>query len=601
MTDVQKTIIGLLLLVATTFFVYSFSVNGSFKTMDDDYSIVRNENIRSFRNIPKIMTSAFFGDESYYRPLVTISFMKEYHFFKLNPFAYYIDNIVIHILNAFWVFAIVFSLTARREIALGSAFVFALHPIQWEAVSNIPGRAIILCAFYGFACIYFFINADSKKYFSYLSLIAFALALLCKESAGVLPLVLLSYIFFIKRKESFTIPKLFTTFVPYAAVVAVYLWVRHTLGITKTFPWRSANELALGFLSFLRSVITDFRLFVYPVDLYFDRSRPIFVSFLNTDLILTVLFFCFLATALWIMRKSISRLQAFCISWFFIELLPVSQLVTTVGVQPGYISTAEHFLYTPSVGIFILAMLAFEYFQNVSIKQKNISGFMIRFGAIGFSLFLILMTIEYNIYSSNEVAMFERTLKINPSNTRIRNSLALSYAKHNRFDLAESNFRKVLEVEPMNNRARIGLGKSLCDQGKFWEGLREYDKVRDPGNLQTLLDGNVKSTLLFLVSRYDRLARTYPNDPRIFHSLGVIYSKLDDPKEAVVYYEKAIALDGNFKESLFNLASTYQMLGERDKAINLYERLLSLKSGPDELDRLSASHLADMARRGEKP
>ncbi len=601
MIEKRKIIIGLLLLAVTTFFVYSFSVNGSFKTMDDDYSIVRNENIRSFRNLPKVMTSAFFGDESYYRPLVTVSFMKEYYFFKLNPFPYYIDNIFLHIFNAFWVFAIVLSLSARLEIALGTAFVFALHPIQWEAVSNIPGRAILLCAFYCLASFYFFINTRQKKSFPYFSLIAFALALLCKESAGVLPLVFLSYLFFMKRKESFTIPKLFTTFFPYALVVAVYLWIRHTLGITKTFPWRSAGEMSLGFLSFLHSVMIDLRLFVYPVDLYFDRSQPIFVSFLDTKLIVTVLFFGFLAAVAWIKRKNISSLQAFCISWFFIELLPVSQLVTTVGVQPGYISTAEHFLYTPSVGFFLLVLMAFEYCKKLSLSQKSVSVFMVRFGVIGFSLFLILMTIQYNIYSSNEIAMFERTLKINPSNTRIRSSLALSYAKRNRFDLAEENFRKVLLVEPLNNRARIGLGKSLCDQGKFWEGLREYDKVKDPGNLQNLLDGNVKSTLLFLISHYDRLARLYPNNARLYHSLGVIYSKLDNPKEAAVYYEKAIALDGNLKESLFNLASTYQMLGEREKAISLYQRVLSLKSGPDELDRLSASHLADMARRAEKP
>lgn len=600
MIEYRRTWVGLFFLAVLTFFVYSFSVNGSFKTMDDDYSIVRNENIKSFRNLPKVMTSAFFGDDSYYRPLVTVSFMKEYYFFKLNPVAYYVDNIFLHIFNAFWVFGIVLSFCGRRQIALGTAFLFALHPIQWEAVSNIPGRAILLCSFYCLASFYFFINADRKKYFPYLSLVAFALALLCKESAGVLPLVFFSYWVFMRRDESRSILKLFTNFFPYAIVVAVYLWIRWTLGITKTFPWRSMQEMALGFFSFLNSVIVDLRLLVYPVDLYFDRSQPIFTSFFDPKLVATALFFCFLSAILWINRKKISAVHAFCVSWFFIELLPVSQLVTTVGVQPGYISTAEHFLYLPSIAIFVLVVFLFDDFQKRNNSRKNISSFMLRFGVVGFLLFLILLTIQYNIYSSNEIAMFERALKINPSNTRIRNSLALSYAKRNRFDLAEENFRKVLEVEPLNNRARIGLGKSLCDQGKFWEGLREYEAVKNPENLQDLLDGNVKSTLLFLISHYERLSRNHPDNPRIYHSLGVVYSKLDNPQEAVKYYEKAVALDGNFKESLFNLASTYQMLGQRDKAIGLFERVLSLKSGPDELDRFTASRLADMARHPEK-
>lgn len=601
MIEKRKTLIGLLLLAFMTCFVYSFSINGAFKTLDDDYSIVRNEDVRSFRNIPKVMTSAFFSGEAYYRPLVTLSFMKEYHFFKLDPVPYYVNNILIHILNAFWVFAIVFALTDRRAMALGAAFLFALHPIQWEAVSNIPGRSILLCAFYGLASFYFFIHADRRRYYSYFSLIAFALALLCKESAGVLPLVFLSYLYFIKEQQKFHFQKLFVNLVPYVAVAGVYLGIRHILGITRTFPWRSASEMVLGFLTFLKSVIIDLRLLVFPVDLYFDRSQPIFISFADPQVILTVLFFLTLIAMAWMKRKTITGLQAFCVTWFFIELLPVSQIVTTVGVQPGYISTAEHFLYVPSIGFFILALMLFEHYKKTSTRRKIISPLMIRCGAMGFSLFLILLTIQYNIYSSNEISMFERTLSVNPTNTRIRNSLALSYAKRNRFDLAEHNFRKVLDVEPFNIRARIGLGKSLCDQGKFWEGLREYDKVTDPGDLKSLLDDNIKSTELFLVSHYERLMREKPDNARGYHSLGILYSKLSDPQRAIEYYKKAIILDGNLKEALFNLASTYQMLGQREKAIAFYERVLLLKSGPDELDRLATTHLADMARHVKNP
>lgn len=83
MIEQRKTLVGLFVLALLTLGVYSFSTSGSFKTLDDDYSIVRNENIRSFHNIPKVMTNAFFGGDSYYRPLVTISFMKEYHFSNL--------------------------------------------------------------------------------------------------------------------------------------------------------------------------------------------------------------------------------------------------------------------------------------------------------------------------------------------------------------------------------------------------------------------------------------------------------------------------------------------------------------------------------------
>lgn len=599
MNDRRKAVLGLIFLAALTFFVYSFGVSGTFKTMDDDFSIVRNENIRSPRNIPKIFTSGYFGDESYYRPMVSLSYLKEYFFFRLNPVPYYLDNILLHVINAFLVFAIVWNLTSRTATGMAAALLYALHPIHWEAVSNISGRAILLAAFYCLAAFVFFLYSERKKYFAYLSLIAFALGLLSKESAGVFPLVLLSYLFFVRPKDKFTFNNLFTTCVPYAAIIGVYLWVRSTLGITKTFPWRSAGEMILGFFTFLRGVMIDFKLLVYPTGLYFDRSLRIFTNFTDPDLIATFLFFGTLAAVLWSFRKKLAGLPAFCVAWFFIELMPVSQIVSTVGVQPGYISTAEHFLYMPAIPFFILGVLFMEQVRKYVTVRHKVSPFMFRFGVVGIFLFLILMTIQYNIYSNNEIGMFERTLSINPTNTRVRDSLALAYAKRKRFDLAEKNFREILRLEPHSAHARIGLAKSLCDQGKYWEGLREYEKVKDPGNLKSLLEDNVKGTLTFLVSYYSRYVKAHPDSARGYHSLGVLYSKLSKPKKAVFCYEKAVALDPNLKDALFNLASTYRMLGERDKAIDLYERVLSIKSASGEIDRYAAAHLAEMARQAD--
>ena len=504
MKDQKKIIVGLGLLAILTFAAYSFAVNGFFKTMDDDYSIVRNENIRSFKNLPAVMTSAFFGDESYYRPLVSVSFMKEYFFFKLNPVPYYLDNILIHVLNAFLVFGIVLALTGRQRIAMGTAFLFALHPIQWEAVSNIPGRSILLCAFYGLGAFYCFIlgygERGHKKYFTYLSLLLYAFALLCKESAGIIPLVIISYMYFIKSKGKVNVHKYIYTVLPYALITGLYLLVRSILGITKTFPWRSLNDTILGFITFLQSVIIDFGLLLFPVDLYFDRSQPILTNYLSAGVVSTVLFFAVLISLLWMKRHQVSGLVAFCISWFFIELLPVSQLITTVGVQPGYISTAEHFLYIPSIAFFILLALAFSRYKKFAIEEKKFAPWVFTFGLGGVFIFLILMTIQYNIYSSSEVEMFKRTLAMNPTNNRIRTSLALSYAKNRHYDLAELHFRKAVFNEPFNARARIGLAKSLFDQGKFWESLREYELVSDPGpgDLKKLLDDNIKSSLLRL-------------------------------------------------------------------------------------------------------
>ena len=145
---IQKPILVLFLIVVLIFTAYSFVLSAPFKTMDDQVSIVDNENIKSFGNTGKIFKTAFFGDRSYYRPLVALSFMIEYHFFGLKPVFYYLTNIFLHCLNTLLVFFLVMRLLRDRPLTYGVTLLFAIHPIHWEAVANIPGRSILLSAFF---------------------------------------------------------------------------------------------------------------------------------------------------------------------------------------------------------------------------------------------------------------------------------------------------------------------------------------------------------------------------------------------------------------------------------------------------------------------
>jgi pentatricopeptide repeat protein len=47
-------------------------------------------------------------------------------------------------------------------------------------------------------------------------------------------------------------------------------------------------------------------------------------------------------------------------------------------------------------------------------------------------------------------------------------------------------------IDPWNVRARIALAKSLCDQGRYDEGIAVYESIREAGPLQGLLDENLR-------------------------------------------------------------------------------------------------------------
>ena len=80
------------------------------------------------------------------------------------------------------------SCRARRGSAFAVAVLFLLHPVQSEAVACISGISNLLFAFLVLASLCFYLRNSIISHV--LSLLAFALALLAKEQAVVLPILI---------------------------------------------------------------------------------------------------------------------------------------------------------------------------------------------------------------------------------------------------------------------------------------------------------------------------------------------------------------------------------------------------------------------------
>jgi tetratricopeptide (TPR) repeat protein len=598
-----------LCLFAVVVFVYSFMISAEYKTMDDEVSIVKNEDIRSWSNVGKLLTTSFFGGNAYYRPLVSLSFMAEYHLFGLQARYYYITNILLHVAASFVCYQLMILFLKRFTWAFAVSLLFAIHPIHWEAVSNIPGRAILLSAFFALLAFYYFcLSLEGKGGIRYrvLSWIGFALSLMSKESGGVLPLLMFSYLYFLGRKPFEPVWRWSRPLIPFFIIEGIYIGVRHMLGITKLFYYRSVGEAALGFVTFLRSVLTHVRLFVFPVDLQFDRSRPLFFSLWDGEALATILVFLLMAVLFIKWRRRFSPLTLFLMSWFWIEMMPVSQCLVSIGVQPGYISTAEHFLYSPSIGVFALAVMGGHALGQRILKTKILSPWGWRVIIIGGYLYLMIMTIQANMYSRQELAMLQRSLDLAPYNARLQVSMGLLYAKKNRFSQAEYHFRKTVEYAPDNARGRIGLGKALIDQGKYWEGIAEYEKVTDAGNLSELLADNKKAAYQILTNLYQGMINKDPGNADAYYSLGVVLTKLDEIDSSIEVYTKALKINPSHRNALFNLGYCLATQGRSADAAVAYERIIGQADPGDGLQQqtyfqlsLIYDALGDRARASE--
>lgn len=132
---------------------------------------------------------------NYFRPLVILTFLLE-SYFGCTDLASHIINIAIHSINSLLLGLIALSLwpaaniPAQRISALCISLIYALHPAMVEGVVWIAGRFDLLAT--TFVLLAIFIDSSARTTYSKAILISFCfiLALLCKEMAVTLPVIL---------------------------------------------------------------------------------------------------------------------------------------------------------------------------------------------------------------------------------------------------------------------------------------------------------------------------------------------------------------------------------------------------------------------------
>ncbi|MCM8808210.1 MAG: hypothetical protein NC926_09795, partial [Candidatus Omnitrophica bacterium] len=111
----------------------------------DDYGlIIENTFIKNFKYLKLLFTTNLYegaGEKTlFYRPLQSLSYALIYKFFKLNPIPYHLLNIFLHIGCSILFFLLLKEIYGER-IAFLSSLLWAIHPINTEAVTYIAGLA----------------------------------------------------------------------------------------------------------------------------------------------------------------------------------------------------------------------------------------------------------------------------------------------------------------------------------------------------------------------------------------------------------------------------------------------------------------------------
>jgi protein O-mannosyl-transferase len=433
-----KRLSPVLILAGTVAVVYLNSFRGAFQ-YDDYLVIVDNSGVHSW--------SAFLaGLPRGIRPLLKFTYTLNWTS-GLGLFGFHLVNVTLHAANAVMFFHFASkAIGASGFAALLSALLFAVHPVQTEAVTYICGRSVSLMAFFYLGSLLAYLRGRERRsrFLLYLaSPILFLLATASKEVALTLPFALV-LCEAVRRERTGWGEVLRAQAVHWVLLGSLaVLFIAHAgYGrlLEVCFDIRGAADNLSTQLHGIPYLLS--RLFL-PHSLNFDPDLPVFSGWSTVLLPEALLLSALLAAGfigLW--KRSAA---GFGIFWFFLHLVPTNSFI------PRFDVANERQLYLSSWGLFLaLAHGADLLRERCGVRWVTAVAVLLVVALGGF-------TVSRNAVYRSQVALWEDTARKSTGKARVQNNLGYSYELAGRFKEAEAAYLKALLTDPGYSLARWNL------------------------------------------------------------------------------------------------------------------------------------------------
>lgn len=517
--------------------VYGNSLQDGF-AYDDTVMIEQNVLITRLDYLPKLLLSDYWAGRrapsetiswgsGLYRPLVLLTYALNYAVGRLDPIGYHLLNVSLHVGVTWLLFLLALQVGLGAESAAVAAAFFAVHPLHTEAVTGIVGRAELLMAGGVLASLWL-----AGLHYNGLSVAAFAIAILSKEQAVVLPVLAVLYDFCFHSRGGRDVERAarwrdtVSRYAGYLVVLAGYALVRQAaLGrvgpppipfvdnplASLDWPLRAANALKVAGQYLWLSV--------WPMSLSADYSYnaiPISTSIFSREVLAAIAAWgALVATALGLYCKG-GRRTAFCVGLTLLTFLPASNLIVPIGTIMG-----ERLFYLPSAGICLLVGVAWDYLTARSGEMGRRDGWLMRghhVSRFAHSAGLLILV----------VVCLALSLRTMIRNTDWKDTLSL--------------LRSAAQVSPGSAKVQAGLGTIAQSKGEWERALEFYQAA---------------------IGLYPQ----YPDTEVAFNlNLGTVLMRLGDADRATQAFERAVRLDSRSSVTQYHLGQAYVQQGRFDEA-----------------------------------
>lgn len=607
----EKLLSGILLLCI--FVVYIPALQNGFTNWDDTWYVTENSLLSdfSFSGLAYWFTHYFHGQ---YSPIGNVVAATIYQFSGYQPFLYHFVSLLLHICNVFLVVKLIKKLTHNVIITYFVAFLFALHPLQTEAIAWFAAIKIPLYVFFTLIALLLYLKyiETGKIKWYLLAFIPFLLAFGSKEQA----LAIVGSIIFIDYfcNRNLLSRKVILEKIPW--LILGILMGLNSIAATASFGIVTPahdfgfNEQFLlpsvAFVTYLWKLMIPVGMTaIYPYPDITDQVFP-WYYYLSVAAVIAVI-------GAFIYFRKKNKYITFGIGFFVANIILVLQIVPTRNVL-----IADRYVYLSSIGYFLILGWLFEKMLRRGSGWKIFSLAMVALwlcvlSVTTFSRNKVWRNTEtmwtdvtkkqpdaliawYNLagyYFDNQeyekaAPAYAEVLRVNAGYVNGLYNYGNTFFHLKKYNLAEQQNVKALTLEPNNYNSRMNLYMALMQQHKYSQAKvqidilsRKYPNDKDVKSKKALLtDSSINQSddsvydffskaqkaftegdYMDAIMQYSRAIEKAPKNDNIYYNRGNTYFILSQWEKAIADYNVAIGLNNRKGDYYYNRALASQKLG----------------------------------------
>jgi tetratricopeptide (TPR) repeat protein len=472
----------------------------------------------------------------------------------LNPAVFHLVQVLLHAATAVAAYRLLQRMTARRWAAAAGALLFAVHPIQAEAVCYIGALNNPLFGFFSILALTDYLDAvapggvQTARYWR--GLLFLIIALLCKPAAVVVPPIAAILDWAVHRRPLLCVCKSILSWL--VAVVPCLVWTKmFQAGATAANYARPAFRpvVALDAVGFYVWKI------LVPIHLAADYGRSPALLYAHLWMATLGLVAVALLLCAWLVRRRFPILAA-AILIFMIALAPNSGLAPFDFQQ--YSTVADRYAYLAMLGPAMLAAWALSRpAASQGLAIAAISGLLI--------VAISLRTWQQAGYWQNDRALFGHAVEVNPGSWMAHENLAFGLMRTDPAAAAKES-EKSIAINPDYRAAYVMLSYANLGLGNLPEALKQarIAAAMGPKDLQAnkllarLLDASGDQA--GAISRYEQCLSLDDEDAQTHCDLAAALADMGNLPAAIAHYRIALQIDPHLSAAQEGLARAQRQL-----------------------------------------